>query len=432
MRYAGRRTLFPKIVRSADHFARVPVLHPFPPVTKRGARTLLAAWAGASIIALTVTASAQESRAGAIAAEQAEKATRLSVRAPTGAEQLLLRVQKILVEQPDGLYPYFGSVYSGGGFTLGAGYRRFTGDRTSWNVAGMYSAKSYKLIEVGIASPGHASGRLGVRTTAGWRDATQVPFYGLGNESETAGLATFHMQQSFAGGDLTFRPLKRFSVMAGATYEGYTLKSAPGDLTSIEDVYTPATAPGLGENPDYLHTVIGATIDWRPAAAYARRGGLYEVALHRYRDRADALSFDRLDAQVVQHLPILRENWVVSLRGQLQSTLGDADQVPYFLLPALGSGSTLRAYSSWRFRDRHSVLFSGEWRWIPSRLGLDMALFYDAGAVAPELDALSAGNLITGYGVGIRFHTPVATPLRVELAKGREGLQLVFAGSAAF
>jgi hypothetical protein len=32
----------------------------------------------------------------------------------------------------------------------------------------------------------------------------------------------------------------------------------------------------------------------------------------------------------------------------------------------------------------------------------------------------------------MRFHGPAETPLRMELAKGREGLHLVFAGSAAF
>ena len=394
--------------------------------------TLVVACACAAIISVADTASAQDSRAGTIAAEQAEKATRLSPRVPSRSEQLLLRAQKVLLQQPDGVYPYFGSVYSGGGFTLGAGYRRFTGDRTNWNVAGMYSIKNYKLLEGGITSPGHASGKIGVRAIAGWRDATQVPFYGLGNDTAQAALATFHMQQSFAGGNLTFRPLKRINILAAATYEDYTIKSAPGDLISIEDVYTPSTAPGLGENPAYVHTTISAGYDSRPGVDYARRGGLYEVALHRYSDRADTLSFDRLDAQIVQHLPILRENWIVSLRGQLQTTLDDASQVPYFLLPSLGSGSTLRAYSSWRFRDRHSLLFSGEWRWIPNRLGLDMALFYDAGMVANRLEALSVGDLITDFGVGIRFHSPVATPLRIELAQGREGLQLVFAGSAAF
>ncbi len=134
----------------------------------------------------------------------------------------------------------------------------------------------------------------------------------------------------------------------------------------------------------------------------------------------------------MQHIPILRENWVISMRGRLESILGDDDQVPYFLLPSLGSGSTLRAYSSWRFRDRHSALVSGEWRWIANRMALDLALFIDAGMVAPRLDAIKGSAFVNDYGIGVRFHGPATTPLRVELATGREGTRLVFAASAAF
>ena len=116
----------------------------------------------------------------------------------------------------------------------------------------------------------------------------------------------------------------------------------------------------------------------------------------------------------------------------MQTTLSDEDIVPYFLMPSLGSGSSLRGYSSWRFRDRHSMLFSGEYRWTPSRLALDAAIFYDAGTVADRFDALSIGSMKSDFGFGLRFHSLVATPLRIELAKGSEGLRLVFAGSAAF
>ena len=160
----------------------------------------------------------------------------------------------------------------------------------------------------------------------------------------------------------------------------------PGSQPSIEEVFTPATAPGLGASPTYLHTSASAGIDSRPAPGYARRGGLYEVTYHNYADRDDTYSFDRLDGEVVQHIPVLRENWVISLHGLVQTTLDDDDTVPYFLMPSLGSGSTLRGYSSWRFRDRHSILISGEFRWIPSRLGLDMAMFYDAGKVASRAE----------------------------------------------
>ena len=41
-----------------------------------------------------------------------------------------MTLQREFLQDPNGFYPLFGSVYSGGGFTLGAGYRRFYGDRT--------------------------------------------------------------------------------------------------------------------------------------------------------------------------------------------------------------------------------------------------------------------------------------------------------------
>ena len=386
----------------------------------------------AIVCVIPATAAAQETRAGTIAAEQAEKASRLAPYEPHWSEKLLFSVRHAFVEQPEGFYPYFDSVYSGGGFTLGGGYRRFTGDRSFLSVAGLYSAKGYKLIEAGAVSPGHLSGHLDLHGTASWRDATQVSYHGLGIDSPADVDTAFRMQQTFVGGDVTARPHRWLLFTAAASYEDYTLKNPTGDLTPVDDAFTPETAPGLGVSPTYLHTTTSAAFDSRPAADYARRGGLYSISRHQYTDRDSTFSFDRLDAEVVQHIPILRENWVISMHGRLQTTLDDDDQVPYFLLPALGSGSTLRGYSSWRFRDRHALLLSGEWRWIPNRMILDMAFFYDTGMVAPRLDAIALGSFVSDVGVGIRFHAPARTPLRVDFAKGSEGWHLVFAASAAF
>jgi Omp85 superfamily domain len=383
------------------------------------------------VLQVSTAASAQESREAEIAAEQARKATESKPYEPGTAERWAVAVRREFLADPSGLYPYFASVYSGGGFTLGAGYRQFYGDRTHWDVKGLYSIKSYKFIELTTDSWGHAKGRLDLHGRIGWRDATQVAYYGLGIDSPDV-RSNFRMKQSYFGGDVQVRP-GGFTVFgAGATYEDYTLEEGAGTAPSIEEIFTPDTAPGLGASPTYLHTVASGGIDWRPAAGYARRGGLYQVSYHNFTDRDETFSFDRVDGEVVQHLPILRENWVISLHGLVQTTLDDDDVVPYFLLPSLGSGSTLRAYPSWRFRDRHSLLLSGEFRWIPNRLGLDMALFYDMGKVTSRWDELSLNGLKSNVGVGIRFHSPVATPLRIELAKGREGLHLVFAGSAAF
>jgi hypothetical protein len=340
-------------------------------------------------------------------------------------------LKREFLEEPNGLYPLFGSVYSGGGFTLGAGYRQFYGDRTHADVKGMYSLKGYKLIEVSSDSWGHADGRLDLHARAGWRDATQVAFHGIGMDS-AEDRTDFRMKQSYVGGDIRARPVTFTILGAGMSYEDFSLEEGTGNVPSIEEVFTPATAPGLGASPTYVHLVASGGIDWRPSPGYARRGGLYSVTYHNYNDSDDAHSFDRVDGEIVQHLPILRENWVISLHGLVQTTLDDDDLVPYFLMPSLGSGSTLRGYSSWRFRDRHSLLMSAEWRWIPNRLGLDMAIFYDTGKVTPRFDDISFKGLKSDVGIGIRFHSPLATPLRIELAKGSEGMRLVFAGSAAF
>ena len=136
---------------------------------------------------------------------------------------------------------------------------------------------------------------------------------------------------------------------------------------------------------------------------------------------------------MIQHIPILRESWVISLRGLAQTTWRKGDQqVPFFMLPSLGGGSNLRGFSSWRFRDRNSVLLQAEWRIMVNRF-FDTAVFYDAGQVArAQSGSRSSIGLKTDYGFGVRFHTPFATVLRIDVARSREGTSLVFSTSPVF
>jgi outer membrane translocation and assembly module TamA len=101
------------------------------------------------------------------------------------------------------------------------------------------------------------------------------------------------------------------------------------------------------------------------------------------------------------------------------------------MLPSLGGGSNLRGYSSWRFRDRNSLLLQGEWRILVNRY-MDTAFFYDAGKVTRLTADLDLDGLKHDFGFGVRFHTPFVTPLRIDFAKSSEGLAIVFSNSAAF
>ena len=115
---------------------------------------------------------------------------------------------------PSGLYPFFGSVYSGGGFTLGAGYRQFYGDRTHWDLKGLYSLKNYKLFELSTDSWKHSGGLFDLHARVGWRDATQVAYYGLGMTTPNDN-ANFRLKQTYVGGDMQVRPARIARLGAG-------------------------------------------------------------------------------------------------------------------------------------------------------------------------------------------------------------------------
>jgi outer membrane protein assembly factor BamA len=109
----------------------------------------------------------------------------------------------------------------------------------------------------------------------------------------------------------------------------------------------------------------------------------------------------------------------------------DGDVVPFFMLPSLGGGSSLRGFASWRFRNRNALLLSADWRLMTNQF-LDVALFLDGGKVVPSTADLDLTHLKTDYGVGLRLHGPITTPLRIEIARSNEGLHLVFSAAAAF
>ncbi len=372
------------------------------------------------------------SRAELIARAQAEKARQLRSAETSAAERVIAKVEDLFIEPRNGFFPVGGSIHPGGGLALGGLYRRWYADDASWTITTLYSVRNYKLIEAGTISAGHAGGRLSLALNAGWRDATQVGYYGLGMATLLEDRADYRFMQTYAGGRAALQPVSWAVLGAGVSYEDYRLKSGQGRGPSTEDRYTAVTAPGLGSSPGFVHTDVTAAVDRRISPGYSRRGGYYGVTVHDYRDRKKALSFRRLDADTVQHVPILRETWVLSLRGRVQTTLGERDVVPYFLLPSLGGGTTLRGYPSWRFRDRHSLLGSVEWRWIPNRLALDLVFFYDAGKVTSNRADLNLRGLKGNVGVGARFHGPTSVPLRFDLARGGEGWYLVVAGGAAF
>ena len=395
------------------------------------ARAVVVAIAIAPGIALGATpVYAQDTREATVAAKQAEKAKDAKPYVPSAFERIMFRLEETFSSPPDGFYPQVGTIPQGGGFSAGLGYRNFFGPQAVFNIHGSYSIKNYWQVETSVRRPWHRNGRTFFETRAGYLDAPQVAYYGVGMEGGPR--TSFTLTYGYGAARLEFKPSSWTRLHGEVGYDGFDTASGEGRHPSIETVYAPAETPGLFSRIGYARVEGQAAIDTRLSPAYSRRGGFYGATLVSYSDLDSTYSFQRADFEALQHFPILRENWVISLRGRVQTVVDDNDAVPFFLLPSLGSGRTLRAFPTFRFHDRHSILTSAELRWIPNRLAMDMALFYDAGKVTSRREDLDFVNLESDWGIGVRFHAPAATVLRMEAAKGSEGWRLVFATGAAW
>jgi surface antigen Omp85-like protein len=395
------------------------------------ALTAFAIATGAASLASAQTP--QPTRREVIEQEQAEKAKDLHPYVLTATERALNKLEDITVNGVMRWHPYFEGAYHGSGFTLGAGYMHHVSPYNLLDVRGSYSIKGYKRMEAEFIAPRMFQRRAELSVLGGWREATQVAFYGLGTDTPQENRTNYSFKQPYVSGLMTYWPTRKFLMLrGGAEITQYTQNPGEGSFPSVETVYTPQTLSGLGAEVQYWHTQGTLGFDTRTAPLYSRRGGFYGVTLHNYVDPDDLLGFREVDYEALHHFPILREAWVISLRGLVQTThTKEGQEIPFFMLPSLGGGHNLRGYESHRFRDRDSLLLQAEWRIMVNRF-IDTAFFLDTGMVAPRTRDLGLDGLTNDYGFGVRFHSPFATMLRIEVAHSSEGYKLVFASSSPF
>ena len=379
---------------------------------------------------------AQDTRAENIRQQQIEKREAVTPQGPNAAVRVIDRLEDwgFFAGAPRGPYPWFGSVYPGGGFAGGAGFRKPFADDGAFNVFSGYSINMFARAQADLELPTFARNHARITLSGRYIDAPDVRYFGVGNSSDQDDVTRFGYRPTTASARLEVGG-QYVSIGGGVnlhTVETFGGRTAP----SIEQQFSPLDTPGLGVSKfTYINSTAHAAIDWRRPPGYSGRGGLYRVQFDDYREQNDDVySFKSVEAEVLQLIPILRANWVVALRGLATVTdIGsDTSVVPYFLLPALGGGSTLRGYPDFRFRDRNRLLMNAELRWTPARF-LDMAIFYDTGKVAADRRDLDFDGLKNSYGIGMRLVGVDGYAFRVEVARSEEHkARLIFGAGGSF
>jgi hypothetical protein len=369
------------------------------------------------------------------AQSQADQPT--SAAAPADQPAAVEKVRNYIQNNPivqrlrgDGLYPRIGGLSQGSGLAGGAGYRRHL-DWAYVDVSGAVSTKAYRGVDatVGWIDTKHVD----LSTKLTFRNNTQDDFYGLGIDTTDATRADFGIRSTDVSTRAAVHVTPWLRVGADIGYYVPAVRHGRDDhLRTIEAVFTDATAPGLARQPHFVHDSVFAEVDSRDAQGFPRRGGFYRAAYALWNDRTlEEYNFRRFDIVGSQFLSVSPSD-VIALRLALTyANNAPGDRIPFYLLPYVGGGDTVRSFREFRFRDENAGTFNAELRHKIQSM-VYVAGFVDFGKVAHDWQDINPTDMKHAYGFGIRGGGDDRTYVRLDVARGGHGTRVFLKFTPAF
>ena len=400
------------------------------------APSLLMAVAMTLVIAGELRAQTEpETRAEQLRREREAKSAQLQPPEPSKLEKTLLdleqgRLFERILNPAEGLYPKFGSITAGSGFSIGPGYRtthRFGGE-FDFSTFVMASMKKYWIADARMQLPRLFDEHLGIEAHVQGYDFPDELFFGIGPDSARSDLVTYGMRNTVVGGSAAVRPTSWLTVSGAVDFLNPQVNATEDEKESIGSRFDDSSAPGLADQPKFMRYEGAVDVNRREPRGNPRSGGRYLFTYQRFDDLdSNAYSFQRAEVDVQQYLSLLRNRRVLALRAM--ASVSDADEgarVPFYYQRPLGGPDDLRGFHRLRFRDKHALLLQAEYRW-EIFTAVDGALFYDTGKVASRVEDLNLKDLESDYGIGFRFGTANSVFFRVEAAFGsRDGRHFIF------
>jgi len=270
----------------------------------------------------------------------------------------------------------------------------------------------------------------------------KLTFFGLGPGTSASGRSYFGMTETIVGGSAVRPIYERLNMGLYGEINGRFVDIRPSlnqPSPSIEQIYTPVTAPGLASQPFFLQ--LGAGIRMRPSAFNNRLHFNYDFAYRPFIAVSDSsFSFQRLTFDLYQeysiygtHMRTARDtngpndclidptadhprcpkstsNAVegrIGLRAftSLAVTPG-GDTVPFYFQPTLGGSdingnNVLSSYQDYRFRAPNLLLFRENFEHSLGKLPLGIALQADQAKVALTRGDLGSNHWVHSYAAGL-------------------------------
>jgi hypothetical protein len=384
------------------------------------------------------TAQSPPSRAEEALAKRREKAAHTPGYRPNRVETTFFTIENSrlftrIFNPPQGAFAVVGGPGEGAGFGGGGGYRLGT-ETTHLTLAATGSFKRYWQLDALFRAQDLADGRAYVEIGVRHRDAPRENFFGLGSSTSLDDRTSYALQMTTVTGGGGVEIGRDVTLSADVEYLRPRVGAGQDDRhLSIEQRFSDLDAPGLTTEPELLHAGATLAYEGRDQPGNPRRGGRYAASWGHTQDLdEDRYAFQRLMFDVEQVIPFWSEQRRIVLRGvAVQTDPDEGREVPFYLMPALGGGNTLRGFKQDRFRDRSALLLRAEYRYELNAF-LVAALFTDVGQVAPSWGDMRRRDFKRNYGFGLRFGTATVV-LRTDVAFGSgEGTRLVLRFGGAF
>lgn len=379
-------------------------------------------------------------------------------------EKAVLLVEKKgirnLVRYKD-FYPQLGSITTGSGFAPGVRYWKpdINGSGFDLQSSAAFSFKEYQLydLQFGKIHPrgeefflrpnisGGGALQLGevrdrvrkffLYADVRYRDFPEEDFFGLGPHSREGDRSDFSQTDISYDAVVGYQLSSWLSAAARVGYQQIDID--PGQdsrFPDTHDLFDDVSAPGVDEEPDFLHVSSGILVDFRDRPGNPHRGGMLGFSFMRFDDRGGdgEFEFTRFAVDARYFLPLGSVQRVLALR--FFTSLDDENngsRVPFYLQEALGGDTTLRGFRNFRFRDTNLLYLSAEYRWeaLPA---LELTFFYDRGKVFADRADWDFTGLEKGFGFGIRAKTLESVVIRLEIARSREDTKIHFKFGGSF
>ena len=224
-------------------------------IPRRGGRTL------AFLLAKVRAETTAQTRRSAIEQDEAAKVPNLRPPVPKKVEPIFERIDKVLQGYQPKWHLFLENAYSGGGFALGGGRATYVSAYNYIDARASYSITNYKLTEVEFVAPRIFQRRGELSVLGGWREATQIGFYGTGPDSSTDTRTNYLLQHPYASARLKLFTRRVLMLRGGSEFARWRSQVRAPFPVRGKLKYTAATLAGLEADVTYVHTHESA-LDW--------------------------------------------------------------------------------------------------------------------------------------------------------------------------